>query len=146
MGMEMGLPFPKNVFGALESASRQTGGLKENLIPAMKEKGFDSIRYPANPGDPRIPTHKPNSLMVFDQDKVIPRFSAEGQELIKARGILEPDKKLYMDDAHAAWKAAPERLRNLIDWINADPGAMQTLSKQEKAEVFRLLTKFKTGQ
>ena len=142
-GVEMGLPFPKGVLSGLESAAKQSGGLKENLIPMMQEKGYDAIKYPRDPGDIRIPYHYPNSFMVFDQSKVLPKYSPEGQDLIKSRGLAGASKELYMDEANRAWMTASDRTRNLVNWVRNDPGAFATLSKDEKKDVLRLLSKAK---
>jgi hypothetical protein len=141
MGKDMGLPFPAGVLSGMESAAKQTGGLKENLIPMLKEKGYDAIKYPRDPGDPRLSYSRPNSMMVFDPDKVKPRYSPEGQEIIKARGILEPDKNLIMDEGSRAWMNASQRMKNVVnDLIVNGPGGMSSLSLAERREAIRLLT------
>jgi len=110
-GVEMGFPFPKGVLSGMESAAKQTGGLKENLIPMMKEKGYDSIKFPHDPGDPRVAQRRFNSYMAFDPKQVTPRFSPEGQALIKERGIIEPPKNLLYDDITRTWIGAPEQFK-----------------------------------
>ena len=91
---DRGRPIPKGILKDIEKIEAQPGGWRKNFIPAMEEKGYDSIWY--SHGSPRtIPQDwrypgKPNSLMVFKDEQMLPRYSPETAELIKERGIKEP--------------------------------------------------------
>ena len=146
MGDETGikLPFPKNILSGLESAAKQTGGLEKNMIPFLKEKGYDAIKYPSyNRGDSRLPHNKYDSFMAFDPGQVKPRFSQEGQELIKSRGIIEPPKGLLWDDATKLWNTLPEDVRASLIWIKNEPWIMAEMPVEQKKYYFDLMTKLR---
>ena len=142
MGEEMGmkLPFPKSVLSGLESAAKQTGGLEKNMIPLLKEKGYDAIKYASSDlGDARLPLGKLNSFMTFDPGQVKSRFSPEGQELIKSRGIVEPPKGLLFDDATKLWNSLSEHMKNSV--ADARINGIDQLPMAERKEMVKLLTR-----
>jgi hypothetical protein len=141
MFSEMGLPlpFPKGMLDKMENVAKQTGGLKQNLAPMLKEEGYDAVKFPSNPGDPRLPKGKYNSYMVLDPANVKLRYSPEGQELIKAKGILEPEKRLFHDKFNNEWNTMDSKMRATMDWVLADPGAFATLSADEQKIVAEFL-------
>jgi len=90
-----GKSLPKGMLSDFESIEKQTGGFKKNLIPALKEKGFDSVYFPhLSPAGERL---KYNSFLTFDPKQVVPKFSEEGRELVKERGIHPAMKKRAYD-------------------------------------------------
>jgi len=95
-----GAHIPKGLLGDIERIEAQPGGWNKNFIPAMQERGFDAIHYPHQVMGPlgsrygREPAPgNYSSFMLFDDKQMLPRFSEEGQALIKERGIKEPLKK-----------------------------------------------------
>lgn len=149
MGMDMGmtLPFPKKVFGGMESAAKQTGGLKENLAPTLKEFGYDAVRYPHAPGDPRINPEKYNSYMALNPSDVKMRYSPEGQELIKAKGILEPSEKMYWGDTFSKyWQGLDYKLRNEVEMVKNGWGDISHVPPDMQDEVIQVLRRIKASK
>jgi hypothetical protein len=147
MGVDMGmkLPFPKGVLSGMQSIAKQSGGFKENLIPLMKEKGYDAINYPQSPGDLRLPLSQHNSFMAFNPGQVTPRLSPQGQELIKARGILEPSKELLLDDATRYWANLSGKLRAQIEDVMIN-NSLQHYSEKDRLEIIKAMTRAKGGK
>jgi hypothetical protein len=74
-----------------ENIEKQAGGWKKNFIPAMKEKGYDSIFYPHHsPRDLGEPKY--NSFMTFDEGQLMAKYSPKAQHEIGQRGFHEPMK------------------------------------------------------
>lgn len=112
-----GVNIPRSMLTDFEKIEAQPGGWKKNFIPAMEEKGFDSIFYPHRVLAPLASKHvvepgigKYNSFMLFKDKQMLPRFSEEGQALAKERGVREPltvDPRLVEKDAYLAGAREP---------------------------------------
>lgn len=76
-----------------------TSDWRDNFIPILKKGGFDSIAYKhSNPLESRYSRDpRSNTLMLFDNEQAVPRFSAEGEKLISERGFRPANKKGYFD-------------------------------------------------
>ena len=152
-GTERGYKPPKGLLDDMVAAEKSAGGWGKNFIPMLKDRGYDSVLYPhaTNP----VMEAQPNSYMALDPKQVTPRLSPKGQELIKARGILEPSKKLTnLDDVHY-WNELSD-----IDKSNMwhdPPSGHKPSSKgktmtwnptipDEQAAVEGLLSKLKSGE
>jgi len=145
MGADMGmeLPFPKGILSEMERLALVPGRFEKDLIPTLKEGGYDAIKYPGSVGDFRLPMGEPNSYMAFDPKQVMPRFSPEGQEAIKSRGVTEPPKGLLWDDSTRVWNTLPDKMKATIEWVQQDPGALGSLPMAERKEVMKLLTRLR---
>lgn len=66
----------------------------KGFVGTLKDMGYDSVKYPHSGS--RL--NRPDAYMALDSEKVVPRFSPEGQKLIKARGILEPKRELRWNE------------------------------------------------
>jgi len=118
-----------------ENIAKQPGGWENNFIPAMQEKGFDSMLYTH---DSHRPGNKPNAFMVFDPKQVMPRFSPEGQELIKERGIKEPLKKLYGEPGEPEKWVMPRGILKPYDELApVEPLRSEIFAKHKAAEEAR---------
>ena len=84
---------PRSIISDFENIAKQSGGWGKNFIPALQEKGFDSLIYPhVSHRDEYFKKPRYNTIMAFEPEQIIPRFTPEAQELIKRRGIVEPIK------------------------------------------------------
>jgi hypothetical protein len=86
-------------------------GLKKGgKVPQVfGDRGYNSIEFPhLNPnwkfGDPSTSRHKP-SLLLFDESRAVPEFSAIGQRAAKTRGVLaaEPGSSMSADEMADQW-------------------------------------------
>jgi hypothetical protein len=105
-----GFKAPKGILEDFSKAESSAGGWEKNFIPMLKDRKYDSVVYPHTVGPYGGSTL--NSYMALDPGQVKMRFSPEGQELIKERGVIEPGKKLHgiMGDVKD-WNSRPETNR-----------------------------------
>jgi hypothetical protein len=147
--MNRGYKPPRGLLEDMFAAERS--GWEKNFVPMLKDRGHDSVLYPhaTNP----IMEAQPNSYMALDPKQVTPRLSPKGQELIKARGILEPSKKLTnLDDVHY-WNELPEAEKHWYDAPSGPKGTPKGTTMtwnpnipNEQALVEGLLSKLKSGE
>jgi hypothetical protein len=143
---------PRGLLNDMVAAEKSAGGWDKNFIPMLKDRGYDSIHYPHTSKHPLGETLY-NSYMALDTNQVTPRLSPKGQELIKARGILEPEKKLHnLDDVHY-WNELPEAEKHWYDPPSkpkpSSKGTTMTWNPNipnEQALVEGLLSKLKSGE
>jgi len=88
-------------FKKIEKAAAAPGKWEDNFSAIFQNKGYDALRYSHGGGDSVYPFH--DSYMVFDPNKVMPKYSPEAQSLIKERGVVRPRRKLYADDDEFVW-------------------------------------------
>ena len=92
--------FPKGILRDLEEADKASGGWHKNLVPMLQDRGYDAVKYPhMETPNTRGGGDRYNSYMIMDPNKIAPRFSPEGQEIIARRGgVIRPyQKKLYLE-------------------------------------------------
>lgn len=148
---ETGYLPPRGLLNDMAAAEKSAGGWEKNFIPMLKDRGYDSVNYP-HKTDPYIEPGY-NSYMALDPKQVTPRLSPKGQELIKARGILEPDKRLTnLEDVHY-WNELPEAEKHWYDAPSKPKpsfkGTTMTWNPNipnEQALVEGLLSKLKSGE
>jgi hypothetical protein len=85
---------PKSLLGKIEKLPEDNTQFVKAFSDTLKDAGYDSVRYPHSGS--RLT--QPDAYMALDSSQVVPKFSPEGQELIKARGILEPSKDLKWNE------------------------------------------------
>ena len=88
---ERNIPYRQEILSSLS----KPGPVAENFMDVFRNKGFDALSY-RHP-DTRFPEGISDSFMVFDPNKVIPKFSEQAQELIKSRGIAKPRADVSLD-------------------------------------------------
>ena len=121
--MEEDIRFGKTVpLGLLRDtmwADKQPGGIGKNFIPMLQDKGFDSLYYPHVSERYMGESPKYNTFMVLDENKIHPRYSEAGQELIKQRGVHEPMKRHFYDleAERGNWNSDQMRshMRDIVD-------------------------------
>jgi hypothetical protein len=76
----------------LEKVSGKPGDWEGNFYNYLKDRKHDAVQYPHITGSVK-PTGF-NSFMALDPEQVVPKFSPEGQALIKERGVIKPSVTL----------------------------------------------------
>jgi hypothetical protein len=95
-----GSTIPLQLYRDTLRAEKEAGGIAKNFVPMLQEKGFDSLYYPHISERYMGEAPKYNTFMALDPKQVMPKFSEEGQELIKQRGYHEP-MKTFLNDPYA---------------------------------------------
>jgi hypothetical protein len=90
---EWGGRIPKNLVDDFERAAKAPGKWEDNFFGMLRDRGHDSVQYPHSANTSRY-----DSFMALNPEQVVPRFSEQGQQWIKERGIKEPMKRYNLED------------------------------------------------
>ena len=89
--MRHGFKAPRGLLEDLYNIGGSDKTWQRDFIPMMQKRGVDSLYYPHATDFDQGPILKYNTFMSFDPaNQLIPRYSSEGQKLIKERGVRNP--------------------------------------------------------
>ena len=93
--MKEGFIAPKGLLSDFHNISSSNKMWQDQFTPMLKDKGYDSLWYPHM--DSATGRETFNTFMAFDPKQVVHRYSPEGRELIKKRGVIDPITKGLKD-------------------------------------------------
>jgi len=102
MGGAARSPHYIDTFMDLKHVAGKPGKWEGNFEDYLRGKKYDAVQYPHVTRAYGVPD-KMNSYMALDPEQILPRFSPEGQALIKQRGLTLPSVPLRwsgMDQAY----------------------------------------------
>jgi len=88
--MRRGFSAPRGLLSDMYNIGGTKKTWQDQFVPMLQDKGYDSIWYPHY--SDTAGTSPYNTFMAFDPKQMTPRFSPEGQALIKERGVKEKPK------------------------------------------------------
>jgi hypothetical protein len=90
--MRVGFVAPRGLLSDMRNISASDKMWQDQFVPMLQNRGYDSLLYPHF--DMGTGTSNYNSFMSFDPKQLTPKYSPEGSQLIKDRGVNKAIKKV----------------------------------------------------